>query len=219
MAVRLKRNSPKVHNNLSVAFYNQGDVAKAIHHSALALQFAPDDPDLVENLTQIRSAHPELEKHSSAGAARQIWMQVAECHYEAGFAHLQERRVAEGIAKWRLTIKLAPAWADPYCNLAALLAAHPDDSVRNPKEALQLAQKAMQLGDSSPRFYDALAAAYASTGRFREAKQVLEEILPTLRVKGPLESVEKLSEHHRLYTQGKPLRQELPLFRISANKA
>ncbi len=218
IAVRLRRNSPKILNNLSVAFYHKGEVPKAILHCATALRLTPEDTDLIANLMEIRKSHPELENSPSMAEAKQIWMQAAEKHYENGFALLKEQKTFEAINAWRIAIRLAPTWADPLCNLAAILAIHPDSSVRNPKEALDLALKAMQLGDRSPRYYDALAAAYASGGRFVEARRTLEEILPTLKAKGPLESAEKLSEHLKLYVASKPLRQDIPLYRAATSR-
>lgn len=213
MAVRLRRNSPRVHNNLCVAFYHKNQVAKAMQHAVAALRLAPGDLDLFENLNDIRKSHPELEQSEVSKDAKQLCLQLAEKHYEEGFVLLSEKKVREAIAFWRLAVRFAPQWADPMCNLAAILAIYPEDSVRSPKEAVDLALKAMQTGDRSPRFYDALAAAYANSGRFLEAQRTIQEILPTLKVKGPLESAEKLSNRLKLYSAQQPLRQELPLFR------
>lgn len=213
LATRMRRDSPKVHNNLSVAFYNKGQVPKALHHSLTAFRLAPSDTDLLENFTQIRNSHPELENSQVVTEAKQFFLLVAESYYEKGLALLEEQKLTEAIALWRMAIRLSPEWAEPMCNLSAILSTHPDDKIRIPKEALDLALKAMQLGDRSPSFYDALAAAYANSGRFLEAQRTIQEILPTLKLKGPLESAEKLSSRMKLYLERKPLRQELPLFR------
>jgi predicted Zn-dependent protease len=56
--------------------------------------------------------------------------------------------------------------------LARFLATAPDPSVRNPEEALRIAEDLNRAGRPRTIFLlDTLAAAYASAGRFQEARQ------------------------------------------------
>jgi protein O-mannosyl-transferase len=60
-------------------------------------------------------------------------------------------------------------------NLAWVLAAFPDASIRNGDKALRLAERANQLsGSKDPAVLRTLAAAYAENGRFTEATVTAE---------------------------------------------
>jgi hypothetical protein len=55
-------------------------------------------------------------------------------------------------------------------NLAWILATHPDEAVRDPGAALELAESAaVRTGRRDARVIDTLAAAYAAQARFSEA--------------------------------------------------
>jgi Flp pilus assembly protein TadD len=62
--------------------------------------------------------------------------------------------------------------------LAAVLATGAEASLRNGQEAVELAERAAKLtGDQDPAVLDALAAAYAETGRFAEAVETAQQAL------------------------------------------
>src|ERR1019366_4434369 len=61
-------------------------------------------------------------------------------------------------------------------NLAWMLASHPDPTIRNGKEAVELAERACRLTDNGqPFFLGTLAAAYAEAGRFNDAITTAEK--------------------------------------------
>ena len=65
-------------------------------------------------------------------------------------------------------------------NFAWLLSAHRDAAVRRPAEAVRLAERAVTLTARSAEALDALAAAYASDGRFDSAVKTGMEALARL---------------------------------------
>lgn len=75
----------------------------------------------------------------------------------------------------RAALAAKPKWPDAEIDLAWVLATAPDESLRNPTEAMSLAVRA-QSATKSPtaRYVDALAAAMAATGRFEEAAKAAE---------------------------------------------
>jgi protein O-mannosyl-transferase len=65
---------------------------------------------------------------------------------------------------------LSPEWSVPLAGLSWVFSSHPDGSVRRPGEAIELAERALKLVNGNEVVVrDALAAAYASAGRFEEA--------------------------------------------------
>ena len=68
-----------------------------------------------------------------------------------------------------------------FNDAAWLLATCPEESVRNPKLAIQLAEQADSLSDIPVgNFLDTLAAAYAADGRFDDAVETAEQALKSL---------------------------------------
>jgi len=56
-------------------------------------------------------------------------------------------------------------------NLASLLAMSTDPKIRNPKEAVSLAQKAVEMESDNPTYLDTLAAAYFEAGQREKAAE------------------------------------------------
>lgn len=70
----------------------------------------------------------------------------------------------------RLAVEFAPRDAKPANNFAWFLATCPVAELRNPAEAVELAERAcQQSGQLDPSQIDTLAAAYAAAGRFGDA--------------------------------------------------
>jgi cytochrome c-type biogenesis protein CcmH/NrfG len=64
-------------------------------------------------------------------------------------------------------------------NLAGVLATSQDPAVRNPEEAVRLAEQACQgTRFSQPGFLYTLAGAYAEAGRFDAAVRTLQQLVP-----------------------------------------
>jgi tetratricopeptide (TPR) repeat protein len=79
---------------------------------------------------------------------------------------------AEAVEELRQAVRFNPAWADPYNQLAWLLATSADLAVRNGGEALRLADRAVELsGNRDPNMLDTQAAAQAAAGQFDQAAQ------------------------------------------------
>jgi tetratricopeptide (TPR) repeat protein/mono/diheme cytochrome c family protein len=90
----------------------------------------------------------------------------------------ETRRPSEAVAEYRAALTLAPDSTSCLINFAWLLSAHLDATVRQPREAIQLAERAVELtGRHSADALDVLAAAYASAGRFDAAVRTGEEAL------------------------------------------
>ena len=89
--------------------------------------------------------------------------------------------------------------------LAWVLATCPEASVRNGAEAVELAQRAVQLsGGREPAILGTLAAAYAEAGRFPEAVQTARKALELATQQNKQALAESIKAKLPLYQAGTP---------------
>ncbi|MCI0492239.1 MAG: tetratricopeptide repeat protein [Planctomycetes bacterium] len=87
-------------------------------------------------------------------------------------------RYADALADYQHSIEIDPSTPHAYRGLAWLMATCPDESVRNPSRAIELAEFAMQLnGEKDSVSFDTLAAAQASAGDFPTAMTTLHQAI------------------------------------------
>jgi beta-lactamase regulating signal transducer with metallopeptidase domain len=122
-------------------------------------------------------------------------------------------RDAEAIADFEAILKLAPDDYQIMNNLACLLAASPDDSVRDGNRAVDLAKVAAAQARQLPedrmsswhlvQVLDTLSSAYAEVGDFENAIKIQQEVIERA---GPAREA-VFSEHLQQYKAGRPLRE------------
>lgn len=83
---------------------------------------------------------------------------------------------AKALALYREGLATMPDFIPLLTNMAWLLATSPDSSVRNGAEALELAQRARQMGNQAP-ILDAMSCAYATMGDFKNAVEFSRQAL------------------------------------------
>ncbi len=116
--------------------------------------------------------------------------------------------VAKAVADYRAAIKAAPDVFSGYNSLAWVLATNPKAEFRDGKEALELAQKAVELCDPLllPACLDTLAAAHAETGNYREAVKQQKKAVGLLKKQGAANMVAELNKRLKTYKKNKPWR-------------
>ena len=126
----------------------------------------------------------------------------AEAHYNAGMASLGQGKRPEAIAHLKETVRLSPDSPVPMMNLSWLLAASPQDALRDPALALRLAERAVAItGRSDPGALDALGVAQAAAGEYARAVSAADAALA---LKPP--NAEEITVRRELYKQGQPYR-------------
>ncbi len=115
-------------------------------------------------------------RHELDGAEREFALAVrlepaeALAHYEWARVLALQRKQREAITQYREALKLHPDFPDVLNNLAWMLAASDDPSLRNGPEAVALASRACTLTHTNEALrIGTLANAYAAAGRFDEA--------------------------------------------------
>ncbi len=90
--------------------------------------------------------------------------------------------------------------------LARLLAASPDDRLRDGRRALDITMTLFQT-TRTPVLGVTMAMAYAEVGEYGQAIQIQRDLMESARRAGLPDEVERLSRNLRLYEQGRPCRE------------
>jgi len=126
--------------------------------------------------------------------------------YRLGLHLAEQGLYGQAIDSYYRALAFNLEYADAYNNLAWLQATCPNEKYRDGEKAVENASKASRLGvGRNWRYTATLAAAYAESGNFEEAKLWQAraiELAPDERSK------QELRAHLELYKQGKPYRQE-----------
>lgn len=92
-------------------------------------------------------------------------------HYDLGTVYLTKDKFAESMASYQRAIELRPNFPEALNNLAWLYATCEDESLRQPTQALKLAQAAVELQPSA-HILDTLAESYYVNGEYGQALHV-----------------------------------------------
>jgi Flp pilus assembly protein TadD len=114
-------------------------------------------------------------------------------------------RILTALAERRELLRSRPKDATLLNDTAWLLATAPNASARNGPEAVELAQRAVELSDGKrPEILETLAAAYAEAGRFPEAVQTARKAVELATQQNKQALAESIQAKIRLYEAGAP---------------
>ena len=144
-ALAVTRDNQTAHQNLAAALWTKGRIAEShVHSRAAAIAHAR---------TTLRDYPFDIATHNDLGVLL-----------------VQNGDVRGGIEQWEISLQLNPDDGNALNNLAWVLATYPEDSIRDGKLAVELAEKATRLpGGNVPIVLRTLAAAYAESGDFSKA--------------------------------------------------
>jgi tetratricopeptide (TPR) repeat protein len=172
-AVRIKPDYAAARNNLAAILMASGRYDEAVVQYREAIRLCPTMADAWQNwgcllLEQGRSE----EAIARFREALRLVPDHIDAHKNMGVALVRERRYAEALGHLREAFSRESESVTTLNYLAWILAAAPAPALRNPEEAVRLAERARDLsGGRHAGALDALAAAYAACGRFAEASQ------------------------------------------------
>jgi Flp pilus assembly protein TadD len=205
-ALEIDPNFAEAHNSLGTMLIRRGRVDEAAAELRKALQLKPGFAEAHGNLGavlyqqgKLAEAMVHFQEHLELDPKSEMGRQ----NFALAIGRLRGPPTA--LAHWRW-------WTDFYPNDAGLLsgaawqlAAGADASLRNGKEAVELALRAVQLtGGQEAAVLGTLAAAYAEAGRFAEAVQTAHRAADlAARQKNP-ELAKSIATKILLYEAGKP---------------
>jgi len=128
-------------------------------------------------LTLITLATLTWQKCAIYKSSETLWQDTLRKNPDAWIAHsnfgnilLAQGKLTDAITHYRHALQLNPNYTEAYNNLAWALATHPDPNIRQPEQAVRLAEYCYQLyGRPHVHILDTLGAAYAAAGQFDKA--------------------------------------------------
>jgi Flp pilus assembly protein TadD len=194
--VRCKPDNAYAHSCLAGTLADAGRFEEAVSHFETALQMAPDDPRTLDSyafrLAACRQEH--LRDYDQAiRLARQAcrlsqWKDpkfrrtLATAYMNLGTVQKRDGQFHGAIHNYRNAIAADPDYEAPRFNLALLLATCPDPKLRDPDEAVRLAEEACTLGEGPNAVtLTVLAQVYAAAGRFDRAAAATERAIQRAR--------------------------------------
>ena len=131
---------------------------------------------------------------------------LADAHYNIGTLDRAEGKMSEAIDEFRHAVRLQPDWLQAISSLAWALATVPSAPLREPEQAIRLAERAAELTDRRDAgVLDILAAAQAAAGRFDAAVTTCDAAL-ALNPERPL--ADAIRQRQALFTSAPALRFE-----------
>jgi len=198
------------HSTLAEFLLQQGRPQEAEAPSAKAVSLSPNDAKLRQAharcLVALGKLDPARREFEQALEIRpqdpQICFELAEVLATAG----QTRRALE---LYEQAIRVSPNHIPALNNLAWLLATHHEDSVRDGKRAVELAERACELTDRKQAvLMGTLAAAYAEAGQYPEAVTMAERARDRAREEKNNALASRNDELLKLYQSGRPFREK-----------
>jgi Flp pilus assembly protein TadD len=209
-ALGLDPRSAEAHYNLATTLAWQGRTDDAMAHLQQTLAIAPDHVGAHVNLgALLRARGDRVDAVAHLERALELAPHNAAAHTNLGGLLMQQGNVNRAVAEYRKALDVNPNLLEPLTELAWTLATSPSASLQGPAEGIRLGERARALtGGNDVRVLDALAAAYASAGRYSEAVGAAQQALALLPADRPgtEETDRLLRDRLALYRQRKPFR-------------
>jgi tetratricopeptide (TPR) repeat protein/mono/diheme cytochrome c family protein len=206
-SLRVNPGSVEAHYNLATALVWQRRPDESIEHFRRALQINPKHVPAHVNLGAVLRAQNRLDD-AAAHLHRALAIQPdnAVAHTNLAGILAAERRLREAAAHYRLALQSNPDLLESLTDLAWMLATSPDPDIRDPEEAVRLADRAVVLTRRRDvRALETLAAAYAAAGEFRQAVASQQAALGLAEAAGI--DTSDLRGRLELYRKGVPYRE------------
>jgi tetratricopeptide (TPR) repeat protein len=190
--VRCKPDNAYAHGCLAGTLADAGRFEEAVWHFETSLRMSPNDPRILDSyayrLAACRQEH--LRDYDQAirlaGQACRLsrWKDpkfrrtLATAYMNLGTAQKRDGQFRGAIRNYRNAAASDPEYEAPLFNLALLLATCADPGLRDPDEAVRLAEEACTLGEEPNAVtLTILAQVYAATGRFDRAAAAIERAI------------------------------------------
>lgn len=177
--VKLNPTEPAFWNNRGRVWDEKQEHDKAIADYEKAAELRPDDPTTHNNLGaayQLKGDNASAIKHFDAALAADPT--DATVYYNRGRANQYSGNYAAAAKDYADSVRVDPNYLPGYNNAAWLAATCPDEKYRDPKLALDLAQRATAITQGKVwEVLDTLAAAQAANGDYAAAVKTSEQAL------------------------------------------
>ena len=138
-------------------------------------------------------------------------------YYNLGMACEMKGDFNQAIINYMKAIKIDPGYAQPYNNLAWIMATCSEEKYRDGAKAIEFAQEAVRLSPAT-EFLDTLAAAYAEAGQFENASKIQKDAIISLIEKGETAGIPEYRAHLISYETHRPWRNTNSIRRSSGSE-
>jgi eukaryotic-like serine/threonine-protein kinase len=184
-AIRLKKDLPVAHNFLGLALLDKGRPDDAIVSFKEAIRLNEDYATAHNNLgVALRHKGRVDDAIVSFREAIRLNEDSAKAHSNLGSALEANGQMHEAIACYRQALRLEPDSPRGSNRLAWFLVSCPDPKVRNPKEAMELAKKAVEMDKKNGEWLNTLGVAYYRNGEWQLAVDSLSEAMTLRKQRG-----------------------------------
>ena len=207
-ALAVTRHNDVAENNLGIIFLQKGQLDDAISRLQAAIDLRPENGPAHNNLAK---ALLQKGRIAEAMVHYRKFLEIEPKNVEArnilGTALIQQGRIREAIEQWQDALAIEPENGNAASNLAWVFATCPDDSIRDGRRAVELAEKALRLsGGKIPMVFRVLAAAYAENGRFSQAIETAQRGADLANNQDNRVLAAELQSNITFYQAGAPLR-------------
>jgi len=205
-ALQLDPDYANAHYSLGSALQLQGKLDEAVTHYRRALRLKPNDLEALCNLGEILASQNKFDE--AINCFRQVLHAKSDdpkAAYNLALTFQLQGKLDEAITNYHQALRIAPDSVEAAANLAWLLATHPDPKIRDANQAVTLAEHATDLTHRrNAMVLNALAAAYASAGRFDKAVTTAQTALDLAATDRNDRLADQLLRQLQSYKQGKP---------------
>jgi tetratricopeptide (TPR) repeat protein len=207
-ALKIRPDYAEASCNLANALLSKGDLDGAIARYSACLALSPNQAEAQYDLASAllrKGRNDEAIAHYKK--VLELRPDSADAHANLGSAFLAKGRARDAIAAYRNALRVSPENVPAQSNLAWLLATSSDPSLRNGSEAVLLAEQAdseSSRSENHPTVLRILAAAYAESGRFAEAKKTAQQALQAAEIQGNSTLANALRDEIALYELALP---------------
>jgi tetratricopeptide (TPR) repeat protein len=203
-AVRLKPKQALGYSWRADAYRSAGDLDHAMADYTKAISLDAEDADSLNARGEIHEAKKEYDSAlKDFTAAIKLDAKFAGAYNNRGIVYKKTKEYKRALADYRTALRLEPKSDGALNNLAYLMAACPDEKVRDGKKAIEYATRVCERTDWKRwEMLDTLAIANAEAGNFTEAAR-LEKKAMELGVPDKPDQ-EALTERLKLFEASKP---------------
>ena len=211
-ALALDGDDAEAHTNLGHALQMEGELEESADQFRKAIALQPDKVIAHRSLAALYRNRGQVDRavhHYSRAVA--IDPENADAQFNLALTLHLSGQTQGAVRHYRQALQLDPHWPKPLTHLAWILATDPNDRLRHPQEAIDLARRAsLLLNDRDAAALDTLAAAYASAGQFDDAVTASRKALDLAEAAGDGHLKKGILERRTLYERKKPFRDRLP---------
>jgi Tfp pilus assembly protein PilF/mono/diheme cytochrome c family protein len=208
-AVALDPGYANAYRSLAVMLQSEGKLEEASGFYRQALQLDPNDAIAHHDFAVLLQVQGKLDDAlSQYREAVRIRSDYPDAHYGIALVLKRQGRMPEAIQQYREALRLRPDWPAVLLELGWTLATAAEAGLRQPDEALRLAERGSELTrPETSAALEVFAAALASAGRFDQAVETAQRALALATAVHDDQAAGRIRDRLALYERHQPFRE------------